>query len=67
MNVVINRWTGDGFELPNCVCWVCDKPATVVNVPDWTGALLARICGSCLEEARKAMADAVLKGCSCGA
>lgn len=70
MNVEINRCNGEAFELPHLNCWVCDKPATVVELPlnilPGRSETLARICGSCLEAARQALSEAVLKGSICG-
>jgi hypothetical protein len=58
--VIVNPWLGEGFKYPQCTCWACGKPATVAEIADPGGALLVRLCGTCLHEAQQAISRAIL-------
>ena len=61
MNVILNRWQGGALAYPRCTCWSCGQPASVVEFPHYPdGGLLARICGTCLCEARDSLGAALL-------
>lgn len=64
MVVKVNRWLGDGFQFPRCLCWSCGKPSTVAEIMDIEGAILARLCGTCLDRARAAVDFAILEAAS---
>ncbi len=61
INVVVNQWTGNGPKYPFCYCWACYKPATVAEIADADGALLVRLCGTCLNKAQQAIGKAILE------
>jgi hypothetical protein len=54
MNVIVNKWDGERFEYPNLRCWVCGKPATVVE-------LFGLVCAGCLNEAQQTINQALLE------
>lgn len=63
VHVVVNQWAGDGPRYPNCTCWACGKAATVAEIADPGGALLVRLCGTCLHKAQQAISLAILEDC----
>lgn len=67
MNVVINRWLEEknDFVHPRCYCWACGKIGTVVEIPDNCGVLMARMCAACLERAKSAINDEILRNITC--
>lgn len=46
---------------PDLVCWSCGKAAAVANIPDRGGALLVKLCNSCLSNAQAAIYGETLK------
>lgn len=64
MNVLVNRWLGDGFESDvKCVC--CGKLATTVQLPvfdpDTPSLDLVNVCGACLTEALNTLSKVLLE------
>jgi hypothetical protein len=58
---VVNQWNGDGVPYPDLVCWSCGQAATVANIPDQKGALLARLCDKCLHDGLVAIYKAIIE------
>lgn len=46
---------------PDLTCWSCGKAAAVANIPDQGGALLVKLCSSCLTDGQAAIYAETLK------
>lgn len=63
VSVIINQWQGDGPRYPHCLCWACNKPATVAEITAQSGAILVRLCGTCLHDALVSIHESILEDC----